>query len=397
MFTFSQDEAEMEFSNQRPYCFSIFLIALAGLFTSAYLAVSHYRNYMDIGYQSFCAISRSLNCDTVSQSPYAVFLGVPLGIWGIVGYLVFLFFALLLFPGKNEKTLQSWAGGLFVLSGIFSVASLILAGITTFAIHSYCLMCIVLYGINFILLYLSWMIWKRAGKDAASGRLDRLKTNILFFKTKIGRIALVGTGFLIVSGTLVLFYPKYWQFPEIAVNAATHSGITEDGSPWIGALHPVLTIEEYTDYMCFQCGKMHSHLRQLVNRYPDRIRLVHRHFPLDDKINPVVKEKVHPNSGLISLFAIAAEDAGVFWQVNDLLFRDAREKEVINFNEIGKEAGFDTRQINKEIYNKKNIARLKMDIRSGLKAGITATPSYVIDGKVYAGTIPDSVLRSAFP
>ncbi|MBU4035957.1 MAG: hypothetical protein KKA35_05965, partial [Proteobacteria bacterium] len=42
--------------------------------------------YTDIGYESFCAISKAINCDTVSQSPYSVFLGVPLAIWGVAGY-----------------------------------------------------------------------------------------------------------------------------------------------------------------------------------------------------------------------------------------------------------------------------------------------------------------------
>lgn len=64
------------------YGLPVILLSLFGLVDSAYLAVSHYRNYMDIGYASFCAISRAINCDTVSQSPYAIFLGVPVASWG---------------------------------------------------------------------------------------------------------------------------------------------------------------------------------------------------------------------------------------------------------------------------------------------------------------------------
>ncbi|MDL2321331.1 thioredoxin domain-containing protein [Desulfosarcina sp. OttesenSCG-928-B08] len=371
--------------------FFLVSLCLGGVGVSGYLSVSHYRNFMDIGYQSFCAISKALNCDTVSQSIYAVFFGVPLGVWGIAGYLVFLFFMAALFPGKNKKTIQAWAAGLFVIAAVFSGFSLFLAAIATFEIHSYCLMCIVLYGINFALLFISWLIWKRAGDGKRTGRL---KNTVLFFREKISRIVLIGVGFLIVSGSLVLFYPKYWRFPELSASAGTggSSGTTDEGSPWIGAENPVLTIEEYADYMCFQCGKMHGYLRKLVNQYPDKIRLVHRHFPLDNKVNPVLKENVHPNAGLVALFAIASEDTGMFWQANDLLFRDAREKKEINIKEIGEKLGLDVRQVNTMVYNAKTVSRLQADIRSGLKAGITATPSYIIDGTLYEGSIPVEIL-----
>ena len=60
-------------------------LAIAGIINSVYLAISHYRNYTDIGYESFCAISRAINCDTVSQSPYAIFLRVTGGCLGCIG------------------------------------------------------------------------------------------------------------------------------------------------------------------------------------------------------------------------------------------------------------------------------------------------------------------------
>ena len=65
------------------YFWPITILALAGFVDSIYLSLSHYRVYTNIAYKSFCAISRSLNCDTVSQSPYAIFLGIPVAVWCI--------------------------------------------------------------------------------------------------------------------------------------------------------------------------------------------------------------------------------------------------------------------------------------------------------------------------
>ncbi len=71
------------------YLWTIILLAIVGLADSIYLAISHYRIYTDIGYRSFCAISKAINCDTVSQSAYSIFWGVPVPVWGIIGYTFF--------------------------------------------------------------------------------------------------------------------------------------------------------------------------------------------------------------------------------------------------------------------------------------------------------------------
>jgi len=63
---------------------------MAGVLDSIYLSISHYRVYTDIAYESFCAISKSINCDTVSHSPYSVFIGVLVPDRGIIKYTLFI-------------------------------------------------------------------------------------------------------------------------------------------------------------------------------------------------------------------------------------------------------------------------------------------------------------------
>jgi uncharacterized membrane protein len=367
------------------YFFIILILSVCGLAVSAYLAIAHYRNYNDIEYKSFCAISRSLNCDTVAQSPYAVVLGVPLAVWGMLGYVFFSW--VVLFFRRCKDSRRGWAVIVGVL-GFFCISSLYLAGISKFIIRSYCLMCIITYAVNFLLLYFSWLAMKRFGDETF--RLQ-LKGDMAFLRNRFRQAGLGGTIFLVVFGSAVLFYPNYWTFQALPNSVFLDSGVTEEGSPWIGAKEPSLTIVEFTDYMCFQCAKMHNHLRQLVNRFPDKIRLVHRHFPLDERINPIVKEAFHTNSGLVSLFAILSQDSGKFWQVSDRLFRDARQKK-ISIRKIAEDMDIDLSNFEKRINDGDMVKKLQEDIRAGLKLEITATPSYLIDGKVYSGTIPDDVL-----
>jgi uncharacterized membrane protein len=68
------------------YFWTVVVLTGLGLADAVYLSISHYRVYTDIGFASFCAISRAINCDTVSQSPYSILWGAPVPVWGIFGY-----------------------------------------------------------------------------------------------------------------------------------------------------------------------------------------------------------------------------------------------------------------------------------------------------------------------
>ena len=124
------------------YFWTVMVITLLGLAAAVSLAVSHYRLFTDPAYSSFCAISKSINCDTVSQSPYAVLWGVPIAVWGVLGYLSFLLM-LLLSLGPSAHHQRVWTL-LFSMALGFSGYSLALAAISTFLIGSYCILCIAL-------------------------------------------------------------------------------------------------------------------------------------------------------------------------------------------------------------------------------------------------------------
>lgn len=141
------------------YFTTIALLIVAGFADSIYLAWSHYRNYTDISYQSFCAISKAINCDTVSQSPYSIFLGLPWAVWGLIGYGFLFLFLPLLWDSRVYKK-RIWT--IFLLITLFfSLISIVLAVVSTVYIHSYCMMCILSFGVNFLLLYFTWLVRKR--------------------------------------------------------------------------------------------------------------------------------------------------------------------------------------------------------------------------------------------
>lgn len=377
----------------KPYPFPVYFwpvvfLSLGGLADSIYLAISHYRVYTDIGYSSFCAISKSINCDTVSQSPFSILGGVPVPVWGILGYLVF---SLLLGKAwlKRHQQKDGWAL-LQSIALLFSIYSIVLAFISTYYVHSYCIMCILSYGINLLLLFYTWMIRKRFQLPPLFTGVKR--DLLVFWRSPVSRMSGIVVLALVLAGLTT--FPPYWSYSETLPIDALNAGMTEEGHPWIGASTPELEITEYTDYLCFQCYKMHRYLRKLVARYPEKIRLVHRHFPMDHAINPLVKEAFHVGSGQMAILALFAAEQDKFWQMNDALFEYGRKRKDLDLNDLSSQTGVDHSGMRKALSNRTDLQmRLVKDIWAGMKLDITGTPAYVIDGEVYLAQIPPEVLR----
>ena len=376
----------------QPLAFGIYLwtavvLAAVGLVDSIYLSVSHYRNYTDIGYESFCALSRAINCDTVSQSPYAIFLGIPVPVWGVIGY-VFVLLLLLIAGTRAARPKRVWAM-LVVVALLYSGYSVVLAVISHFYINSYCIMCIVSYGINFLLLFLSWLVWRRF----EVGRLMiSLRQDLTFLRQKSRFSTAVFLPFCAGVMILWLSIPAYWSLKPEAIAADVATGQTDDGHPWIGSENPALVITEFADYLCFQCNKMHFYLRRLASRYPGKIKIIHRHFPMDHAVNPIVQKPLHQGSGILALLAIYAGTEDRFWQMNDYLFATARSEAKIDLRTVADAVGMDYNKLAQSIRMPRIRQQLHADIIDALKLGITGTPAFLIDGRLYTAQIPPEVL-----
>ena len=371
------------------YFWVIVSLIFFGLADSFYLSISHYRVYTDIGYRSFCAITRAINCDTVSQSPYSILLGLPVPIWGVIGYT---FLLLLIFFAWNKQADKKriWSL-LFFITLIYSGYSIILAFISTFYIKSYCILCIVTYVVNLLLLYYIWLMRRRFDQ---TGLIQGLKQDLSYLWVIKKQTIPVLTSFLFGIIALQIFLPAYWHMTSAPISGNIPTGITEKGHPWIGAKNPKLIITEFTDYQCFQCKKMHLYLRELITKYPEKIRLVHRHFPMDSRFNPLVTERFHIGSGKMALMAEYAKISGKFWEMNDLLYQ-LSDKKFINTRKIGAKIGLNYQGLS--LSSKDPVLRyaLKHDIAIGIRLGITGTPGFVINGKVYLGQIPPEIIKKA--
>ncbi len=88
----------------------------------------------------FCTLAPNLSCEKVANSPYAIFLGIPVPVWGILGYLQFVFLSLwgLAAGGLPRPALTYWKA----ITAFAFLFTAYLNGLEAFVIRAWCAYCI---------------------------------------------------------------------------------------------------------------------------------------------------------------------------------------------------------------------------------------------------------------
>ena len=114
---------------------AIALLALVGLFVALYLWLHA------LGFGGAIKCGASGGCETVQTSPWAVFLGLPVAFYGVVGYLALLVVALAsLRPAALPQRL--WNVMLVGLASVGLLFTIYLTYLELFVIHAICRWCI---------------------------------------------------------------------------------------------------------------------------------------------------------------------------------------------------------------------------------------------------------------
>ena len=142
---------------------SIAALSLCGVFLSTYLSL------YKLGYIG-AIVCGTGGCETVQTSKWALFLGVPVAVWGVGFYLAMVVTAALgTFGGYAERKWPSSA--MVMMSGWGALFSGWLTYLEIAEIHAICRYCVVsaiLVGILFVLSVLDW----RAPRDEYSVPLE---------------------------------------------------------------------------------------------------------------------------------------------------------------------------------------------------------------------------------
>jgi protein-disulfide isomerase len=142
-------------------------------------------------------------------------------------------------------------------------------------------------------------------------------------------------------------------------------------APFMGMADAPVTIVLFSDFQCPYCSKMGSFFDEVFARYPDKIKLVYKNFPL----------RFHQYAAKAALAALAADKQGRFWEFHDLLFKHSKELSDKKVEEITKELGLDYERLKKDMNSPAIRQRLQQDMNDGAQAGVTGTPTVFVNGR----------------
>jgi len=114
---------------------AIALLALVGLFVALYL----WLHALGVGGAIKCGASGG--CETVQTSPWAVFVGLPVAFYGVVGYLAILIVALMALR-PAALTQKNWSVTLLGLATVGVLFTGYLTYLELFVIQAICRWCV---------------------------------------------------------------------------------------------------------------------------------------------------------------------------------------------------------------------------------------------------------------
>jgi protein-disulfide isomerase len=144
----------------------------------------------------------------------------------------------------------------------------------------------------------------------------------------------------------------------------------------------------FSDYECPSCARAHEQIHGLSIR--PGVTIVRRHFPLDSACNPAVTRQIHEASCSLARVAICAEAQGRLVEMEDALFANQREHAPVEA--LAARVGLDMERLRSCLASPDTERRLAADVAEGIRYGIQATPSFVVDGRVHAGRLPPELL-----
>jgi protein-disulfide isomerase len=156
--------------------------------------------------------------------------------------------------------------------------------------------------------------------------------------------------------------------------------VTGEG-PVRGAPDAPVTIVEFEDFQCPFCKKAQAVMDQVLVHYKDRVRLVHRDFPLDS---------LHPVSRKVHEAARCAGEQGKFWEYRSLLYSGSSSANAEQLENYAAGAKLDDSAFKKCVESGKFKAAVQQDEEEGTRLGVEGTPAFFVNGRLLSGAQPES-------
>lgn len=197
-------------------------------------------------------------------------------------------------------------------------------------------------------------------------------------------VAVVAAGWWVLgsSPTPSPALPQGGSFTPLSASGGAGGQIgqlIESFNPTLGAASAPLVVVEYVDFSCPYSEQAYAPLREFAARHPGEVRLVLRHFPIDD---------LHPRARPAALAAVCAHRQGKFWQYYDKLFANQSQHEDADLTRYAVQVGLDLNSWRSCRTSTEVAAQVQQDLEDGVARGVPGTPTFFINGYRLSGALP---------
>jgi protein-disulfide isomerase len=153
--------------------------------------------------------------------------------------------------------------------------------------------------------------------------------------------------------------------------------VSADDDPALGPDDAPITIIEFGDFQCGACRQADQALKQVIDKYTDEVRLVYRDFLL----------LPDSPSNLAAQAAQCAHQQDKFWEMHDILLANQEAITMDSLLGFADALGLYTQRFKTCLESAEYSEEIDNDIADGQRYGITAVPTFFVNGRKYKGAL----------
>jgi protein-disulfide isomerase len=147
-------------------------------------------------------------------------------------------------------------------------------------------------------------------------------------------------------------------------------------APSMGPGDAPITIVEFSDFQCPFCRQSQTTIKQILQDYPNRVRLVFRYLPLE----------IHEHAFTSAQAAFCSSQQGLFWKYHDALFT-SEDLSVATLHQIATKIGLNTTRFEECMTSTASRDAVLNDVQDAKRFGINSTPTFIVNGTFVRGAV----------
>jgi protein-disulfide isomerase len=141
--------------------------------------------------------------------------------------------------------------------------------------------------------------------------------------------------------------------------------------PYLGNPDAGAVVVMFSDFECPYCQQEQPRLKQLLEKWPNEVRLVYKHFPLDH----------HASAFQAAVASVCASKQGRFWELHDRLFEEGRDISRAGLLAAASSGGLKLDAFQKCVTSAEAREEVRQDIEVAREAGVDGTPAYFVNNR----------------